>query len=381
MMWCAMADVYSIEQRQAQQGGALPVFQASTLAGRPIPPRRWHVPRIIPAQTVTLLGGDGGTGKSLLAKQLAVSTALGSTWLGLPVEAGPALFLTAEDDRDEIHRRLADIVADLAVDLSQLNRLHVVTPADKDDALLAVPDNRRGTLSVTPLFRQIEAAMDELQPCLVAFDTLADLFGGEENQRAHARQFIGLLRGLAIRYDCTVLLLTHPSLSGMASGSGTSGSTAWSNSVRSRLYLERVKGDADIEHDADMRVLRVMKANYDRTGDEYKVRWQNGVFVPAGQPIAAGSFAAMAAKDEADTIFIDLLAAYAAENRNVSAEGPNLASTVFAKDERSKGIGKKRLADAMNRLFAAGQIHTIEFGPPSHRRKKICFANMPETSA
>jgi RecA-family ATPase len=362
---------YGFNSHGAASHQRLPVFPASSLAGRPIPPRRWHVPKIIPAQTVTLLGGDGGTGKSLLAKQLAVSTALGSPWLGLPVEQGKALFLTAEDDRDEIHRRLADIVADLGADLGQLNRLHVVTLADKDDALLAVPE--KGTLRTTPLFKQLEAAMEEIQPCFVALDTLADLFGGEENQRAHARQFISLLRGLAIRYDCTILLLTHPSLSGMASGSGTSGSTAWSNSVRSRLYLDRVKNEDGQETDQDVRILRVMKANYDRTGDEYKVRWQNGVFVSATPAASAGQFSLIAAKDKADAIFLDLVAAYEVEKRTVSTAGPAFAPNVFARDARAEGITKRGLTDAMNRLFAAGRIEVVEFGPPSHRRKRIAI--------
>ncbi|MCK0195756.1 bifunctional DNA primase/polymerase [Ancylobacter sp. 6x-1] len=43
-------------------------FPASDLAGHPVPERRWLVRDLIPARTVTLLGGDGGTGKSLLAK-------------------------------------------------------------------------------------------------------------------------------------------------------------------------------------------------------------------------------------------------------------------------------------------------------------------------
>jgi RecA-family ATPase len=40
-----------------------------------------------------------------------------------------------------------------------------------------------------------------------------------------------MLRGLAINYQHATLMLAHPSLAGMASGSGSSGSTGWSNSV------------------------------------------------------------------------------------------------------------------------------------------------------
>ena len=65
------------------------------------------------------------------------------------------------------------------------------------------------------------------------------MFAGDENSRPQAQEFIGLLKRLARKQNCALLLLAHPSLSGMATGTGMSGSTAWSNSVRSRLYLER----------------------------------------------------------------------------------------------------------------------------------------------
>ena len=53
--------------------------------------------------------------------------------------------------------------------------------------------------------------------------------------RTQAKQFVGMLRGIALRFDCVVMMLAHPSLTGINSGSGASGSTAWSNSVRPAL--------------------------------------------------------------------------------------------------------------------------------------------------
>jgi hypothetical protein len=52
-------------------------FCAADLEGLQVPDREWLVPDLIPTRTVTLLYGDGGTGKSLLALQLAVAVALG----------------------------------------------------------------------------------------------------------------------------------------------------------------------------------------------------------------------------------------------------------------------------------------------------------------
>jgi RecA-family ATPase len=77
--------------------------------------------------------------------------------------------------------------------------------------------------------------------------------------------------------DGAVLLNAHPSQAGLNSGSGTAGSTAWNNAVRSRLYLQRLEGE-DAEPDA--RVLETKKSNYGRIGGTIALRWSRGVFVP-----------------------------------------------------------------------------------------------------
>jgi RecA-family ATPase len=355
----------------------LPFVKASKFADQPIPVRAWHVEEWIPAENVTLLGGDGGTGKSLTALQLAVATAAGTKWLGRTVRPGKSLFLTAEDDMPEVHRRLADVVAEEGISFADLDDLAIVSLAG-DDALLAVPDGRSNIIRPTALLGSLESLIEKFQPSLVVLDTLADLFGGEENQRAQARQFIAMLRGLAINYRLTMLLLAHPSLAGMASGSGSSGSTGWSNSVRSRLYLERIKGDNGSEDDPDARVLKTMKANYGPVGSQIKLRWRSGVFVT--EQTAATSFSVIAAQAHAERIFLDLVAAYEAEARPVSATpSANYAPLIFSKDSRSDGIGKAGLAAAMNRLFNDKRVKTEEYGPPSRRRNRIAMPT-PEAS-
>src|ERR1700730_8818948 len=44
----------------------------SKFKGVEIPRRKWIVPNYIPDESVTMLSGDGGIGKSLIAMQLAV---------------------------------------------------------------------------------------------------------------------------------------------------------------------------------------------------------------------------------------------------------------------------------------------------------------------
>ncbi len=82
-----------------------PFSVVSALEGVLVPERRWLVRDWIPQGQVTLLGGDGGVGKSLLAQQLMTALALGRDWLGLPVMPRKVFGLFCEDDEDELHRR------------------------------------------------------------------------------------------------------------------------------------------------------------------------------------------------------------------------------------------------------------------------------------
>lgn len=342
-------------------------FYAADLAGLDVPDRDWLVDELVPIGTVTILSGDGGVGKSLLALQLAAAVALGKRWVGQPTASGRALFISAEDDRDELHRRLVDVARGAGATLADLRRLSVRSLAG-EDALLAVvtPDK---VLAASALYIELDQRITQERPALVVLDTLADLFPGNENDRAQARQFIGILRGLAIRHDCAVVLLAHPSLSGLNSGSGSSGSTGWNNSVRSRLYFERVK-DEEHEADPDLRVLRTMKANYGRIGGELGVRWKDGVFVPLSPE---NGLDRMAATAKAERVFLKLLREFSQEGRTLSDKVSSAyAPALFAKSGRAEGCTKRQLAAAMEGLFVAGKIKMIEGGSPARPTRSMC---------
>ncbi|WP_445809535.1 AAA family ATPase [Yoonia sp.] len=342
------------------------IFRACDLDGQPVPERVWHVHDLIPANTVTLLSGDGGTGKSLCALQLAVSTALQRPWLGLAVRHGKAVYLSAEDDKAELHRRLADITRAENATLADLGDLTLRSLAG-EDALLAIVA-KGGTLRATPLLEAVKQLLERDCPDLLVLDTLADYFPGNENDRAQARQFIGILRGLAINHRCAVVMLAHPSVAGMASGTGTSGSTGWNNSVRSRLYLSRVVQDGD-QQNPDARVLRTMKSNYSSIGGEIAMTWQNGVFV-ADAPVTG--LDRMAASAKAERVFLALLRMFAEQGRTVNhAGGSTYAPKVFAEHPKSEGMTKRALRVAMDALLMTGKIRIAQSGPPSKRRAHL----------
>ena len=343
----------------------LPTIDPSAWAGQPVPPRAWWLPALIPSRQVTLLTGDGGTGKSLLALQLAVASALGVATVGLRPIEGKALYFAAEDDEDELHRRTVDVVTALGGDVADLaGRLQLAPLADKDATLVA-PDTR-GRMVSTPLYEALARKVGQFKPQLLVLDTAADLFAGDEIKRNQVRSFIAALRQIAIVADCAVLLLAHPSVSGMQSGTGTSGSTGWSNSVRSRLYLTRPKDEAA---DPNVRELEVMKANYGAVGERVRFRWEAGAFV-ADSPLEPAALGMVHQRHDAQ--FVTLLSDINRTGARVaSTKGVNYAPAAMEGHPQAGGMTKKQFEAAMQRLLAEGTIKVIWEGPPSKPRQRL----------
>ena len=369
------------EGRAAMELPTLPIWSAADWMGQHVPPLEWIVPGIIPARTVTLLSGDGGVGKSLIACQLAACVTAEQPWLGQPVlSTGPVLYVSAEDDRDELHRRVDKILNHYGVSYDDIADLHFVELVG-EGAVLAVPDKRDGLIRKTIRFQQIEAEVERLQPVLVVLDTLANLFAGNENDRTQVGQFISLLRALTVDHGTTVLLLAHPSLSGLNSGSGTSGSTGWRNSVRSFAYLERLLTEnpedpsRKIEVDESVRLLKVKKSNRAYLGEPIPVRWQDGVFVANGTGTGQD---ARAREMECDLEFVRLLVLHEQQNIRISHNGPNQAPKAFQDHAENKHrFTKRQFKAAMDRLLTGGRISNIESGPPSKRRCHLSSTRAP----
>jgi RecA-family ATPase len=344
----------------------LELVRASDWEGKPVPQRRWLVEDMLPMGTVSALYGDGGGGKSLLLLQLAVAATSGRPWLGRPVRQGPALIIAAEDDADELHRRVARICEHEGIALPA--NLYI-RPAI-EDGHLADLDPRKGIVA-NPFYDRLRATVAHLQPALVGLDTLGPLNPGNENDRAQATAFVGLLKGLAGQCGSSVLLVAHPSLTGMASGSGLSGSTSWNNSVRSRLYLER-EAQEGYEPNPDRRVLRTVKANYGPAGAEIGLTWRDGAFVADAPETPLDR---MSANAKGERVFLKLLDLFTAQGRRVSPlPSATYAPKLFADHPEREGVTKRALATAMETLLNLGALVIQEDGPPSKRRSFIARA-------
>ncbi|MCG2639657.1 MULTISPECIES: AAA family ATPase [Bradyrhizobium] len=346
------------------QAGALVLVSPSTWRGVALLRMRWLATSRIPASDATILSGDGGGGKTTVALQLAVSVACGlGDWLGTTVEAGPVIFFSAEEPDHEMRRRLVRVAEKRGLNPDEIEELHFHF-ASPENCLLAVsrPD---GVMVPTPLFEGLARAAAELRPALIVVDSIAATFGGSQNDRVSARTFVSLFRRLAQDVDCAVLLLDHPSLSGITSGTGRGGSMDWQNATRARLHLETVQTDGGIPG----RVLEVKKSNYGPTGEKVTLQWEDGCFVMEGTASAPHQAAAHA---NAEQRYLECLDAVTAQGRHVChAPGRSYAPKTFAEMPQAGGMTWRAFQAAQERLFATGAIENVPYGPKSKGTKCI----------
>ena len=342
-----------------------PITPASWL-GTKSQEERWLAHGRLLSGDITILSGNGGSGKTEIATALLVSVAAGlGDWLGCVAEIGPALFISCEESEANIRNRVERLCRHRGIDpFTALNDLHLYFP-DLDSTWLCAAD-RAGKITKTPLLSQIDVWIALHKPALVVIDSVAAVFDGDAINRRQVRSFLAMLRMVARNYDTAILLLDHPSVRGMADSSGTANSVDWRNSVRGMMYLSDPPRD-----DPDARTLEFTKNNRGRKGDAVELRWSGLTFTPAAGSSAVSPHRA-AAEREVDDLFLILLDKRNAQGRPVRpSTGRGSAPGEFEADPDSAGVKAPAFRIAMERLLTAGLIKVVTVGPPSKASKQL----------
>jgi RecA-family ATPase len=342
--------------------------------GQPVPRRKWAIHDRVPLNQAGLFSGEGGTGKSIIEITKNIAHVTGKDWLGSMPEPGPAFYLGAEDDVDELHIRIAAIAAHYGTTFKELagGGLHVLCLLGQDATLCA--PTRSGKVEPTDLYRWIYEAAGDIKPKNISIDTLSRAFAGNEIDRPQVYAFASHMQALAMVAGGSVTVLSHPSLHGVASGSGISGSTAWHGAFRFRQYLKGAKPSDGEQPDGDLRELEFKKNQYGPLGETVVLRYRNGLFVPEAGMSNLDKFSREA---KAAEVFLNLLKRLGGEGRNVGDKpnSPTYAPATFARENEAKQVQLRKpdFEAAMRRLFADGKIHVETYGRPSRPYSRLAI--------
>jgi len=347
-----------------------PVDVAGVIAN-PSPPPRFVWEGYCPRGEVTLLGAHGGTGKSTIGEMLAVAVVTGRPLFGVPTERAAVVFASLEDGAHVVRHRLAHICRQWQIEPAELTGLHIVDGTESPELFTA---EGRSEGRTTAAYAELRALVNATGAGLAIVDNASDAYGGDEIQRRSVRAFVRSLAAIARDVDAACLLLAHvnkgTSRAGKAEGGeGYSGSTAWHNSVRSRLFMSRAAdGSLLLEH---------QKANLGRKREQLTLHWPDGGLPDSADASATRVLVQRAqarADDTAAAALLRLLAEFEGRGQYAS---PNLAArnnphALLRSEPAFKALGLTRgdVQRLVNQCQRAGWIEVADYRTSDRKERE-----------
>ena len=195
-----------------QPGGAAPVplLYPFPIDGNTIPRRQWIVPGLLLRRNVTILVAPPGSGKSLMTLQMGLMMGTGRVWGGWkPREACKSLIINAEDDNDEMRRRLFAACQEMGVTEPGMLRDRLAIAEAPGDIIIAKADSRSKTVVRTPMVERLVSTVIENGFDVLVVDPFAETFEGDENSNSELKWAAVLWREIARRTNAAVMLVHH----------------------------------------------------------------------------------------------------------------------------------------------------------------------------
>jgi len=363
-----MSKVIPIEERAAAELKARTLRSAPTNLSAHITLPVPVVESLVPRGEVTLVGGHGGAGKSVLGLILAAHVAAGKTWAGLTCTQGRVLIASLEDDANLVNYRLSRIADAYALDRDVIEDNITIVDGSDTDAALVSEMSEYGTARIIDMAPMEELREDADGCVLIVVDNASDAFDGNENNRRQVRGFMRRLKQVARENDAGLILLAHIDKNAArygAAGNSYSGSTAWHNSARSRLALSLSEiGTVELHQE---------KRQLGKLADPIRLRWtDNGVLYPL-EPTETSA----AERDDEAAVMAALRAAWTAGvdvgTARVGATTAQMTLATFPElpDCLRGAKGREAFWIALGNLIASGKVVRGETTTRYRNRKEV----------
>jgi len=342
-----------------------------------LPPREWvygkHYQRGVISGTIA----PGGSGKTSLCMVEAIAMATCRNLLGeQPEQRVRVWYHNAEDTQDEVNRRVVAICKHFKIPQEELIGWFIATSCEKFDLRVAkgIHELKVEEHTVDAIANKIH----DLQIDVTVIDPLVNVHEVTEDHNTKMAAVAGLFRGIAQGENCGIEFTQHTrkmpaGVNGDYVGADARGASAWRDALRSQRVINiMAKDEAERnlipDHERSLYFhVDVGKANNARPREPawrriVSVELANGDNIGVVEPWNApgqDSEDKVRAERIAEELYLNLLGRLTLSGVRVTL-GPtsNGAPTVFARQPEAKAakIGKRALADAQDRLLAAGRI-------------------------
>jgi len=187
----------------------IPLVSAFPIDKRKLPVRDWITPGLLLRRHLTVLVAPPSAGKSLLTLQWSITLGAGISWGGWsPRKPEKVLVINAEDDADEMRRRLVAAAEDMGVSQEQLVD-RVLLAETPESIVIARMDARTKAVIRMPLIEVLVETIKSNGIGVVVVDPFAETFEGDENSNSELKWAAVLWREVARRTGTAVLVVHH----------------------------------------------------------------------------------------------------------------------------------------------------------------------------
>lgn len=160
-----------------------------------MPPPIYIIERFIQENSFAVVYGPSGVGKSFIVQDMLMSIGSGLPWQANMTRKGTGLYVSAEGRSGLGQRTLAWM------------KTATLDPRDVDVSFLPEALSLHNDEELDVLFERFEEM--EVAPSIVAIDTLARCFEGDENKTEDMGRFIKGVDRIRARYGCSVIAVHH----------------------------------------------------------------------------------------------------------------------------------------------------------------------------
>ena len=177
------------------------------------PEQKFLIGDTIPLGVPCVFAAAGDSGKGMMTLDLAMKVASGqpmqNSFGGLVAHHGSAIILSAEDDRDELHRRVSRL--DSSNNRSGYKHDLLVVPLPNEGGVFPIMMKSDNTYVTSPEFEKIYEEMLEIEDlALVVIDPMASFVHADVNaDPAAGAAFMGLLAQISTETGATVMVNHH----------------------------------------------------------------------------------------------------------------------------------------------------------------------------